>query len=123
MIERLRKDRTNLKWIFPGKVPGEPVATLLHVWNFVKERAQLAPDEKGRAARIYDLRHTFASVAAGGNYGLPIIGKLLGHTQQKTTQRYAHIADDPLKEAADRIGNAIAGKGGAEIVPIRGGAA
>src|SRR5262249_28359972 len=50
--------------------------------------------------------------------------ELLGHTQARTTQRYAHVADDPLKEAADRIGNAIAGtgKGGADVVKILGGA-
>jgi integrase len=71
-------------------------------------------------ARIYDLRHTFASVGAGGGLGLPIIGRLLGHTQARTTQRYAHLADDPLKEAAAKIGNVIAGAGkpGAAVTPI-----
>jgi hypothetical protein len=48
-------------------------------------------------ARPYDLRHTFASVGAGGGLSLPIIGKLLGHTQARTTQRYAHLADDPAE--------------------------
>jgi integrase len=124
LIDRLRRDRTSTKFVFPGKVPGEPVRTLLHVWNFVRERAQLEPDEKGRPARVYDLRHTFASLGVTERMGLPLIGRLLGHTQSRTTQRYAHIADDPLKEAADRIGNAIAGtdKPAAEIVKIHGGA-
>ena len=45
-------------------------------------------------ARPYDLRHTFASVGAGGGLSLAIIGKLLGHTQARTTQRYAHLADE-----------------------------
>lgn len=62
-------------------------------------------------ARAYDLRHTFASVGAGGGLSLQIIGKLLGHTQARTTQRYAHLADDPLREAASKIGGAIAGAG------------
>lgn len=62
-------------------------------------------------ARIYDLRHTFASVGAGGGMSLQIIGRLLGHTQMRTTQRYAHLADDPLKEAAAKIGATIAGAG------------
>jgi integrase len=62
-------------------------------------------------ARIYDLRHTFASVGAGGGLSLQIIGRLLGHTQTRTTQRYARLADDPLREAAARITAAIAGAG------------
>jgi integrase len=119
LIEKLRKHRTSAKWVFPGRVPGEPVRTLLHVWNFVRERAKLEPDEKGRPARVYDLRHTYASVAVTGNLNLPIIGKLLGHTQQKTTQRYAHVADDPLREAANRIGAVIAGGESAELVRLK----
>src|SRR5262249_12674977 len=47
--------------------------------------------------RLHDLRHSFASIAASGGMGLPIIGKMLGHTQQATTQRYAHLAADPVK--------------------------
>jgi integrase len=62
-------------------------------------------------ARLYDLRHSFASIGAGGGLSLHIIGKLLGHTQGRTTQRYAHVADDPLREAADKIGAVISGAG------------
>jgi hypothetical protein len=53
---------------------------------------------------------------------LPLIGRLLGHTQARTTQRYAHLADDPLREAADKIASAItkAGQGG-KVVRLRGG--
>jgi integrase len=82
----------------------------------------LAGSSDQPAARLYDLRHTFASVGAGGGLSLPIIGRLLGHTQARTTQRYAHLADDPLREAADKIATAIskAGQGG-NIVRLRGG--
>lgn len=58
--------------------------------------------------RLYDLRHTFASMGAGASMGLPVIGKLLGHTQARTTQRYAHLADAPMREAAENIGGMIA---------------
>lgn len=119
LIERLRKTRKD-GLVFPGDVGGEPLKTLHHVWAHVREQAQLEKDEKGRAARPYDLRHTFASVAVGGGLNLPIIGKLLGHTQARTTSRYAHIADDPLREAANKVGAVIDGKPGAEIVPLRG---
>ena len=63
-------------------------------------------------ARLYDLRHSFASIGAAGGLSLPIIGKLLGHTRTPTTARYAHLADDPLREATERIGKVITGGGG-----------
>ena len=59
--------------------------------------------------RLHDLRHSFASIAVGGGMSLPMIGKLLGHTQTTTTARYAHLADNPLKEANDAIGNRLQG--------------
>jgi site-specific recombinase XerD len=72
--------------------------------------------------RLHDLRHSFASniVNAGGT--LPVIGALLGHRNIATTQRYAHLADDPLQAVADRaagsIAAALAGKPVAEIMPL-----
>jgi integrase len=76
-------------------------------------------------ARAYDIRHTFASIGAGGGLSLQIIGRLLGHTQSRTTQRYAHLADDPLREAATKIGDVIAGAGKSRAnvvaLPKRGG--
>jgi integrase len=115
LIERLRKARKG-NWVFPGDIAGEPLKALWHVWHFVRKQTGLGAD-----ARLYDLRHTFASVGAGGGLGLPIIGRLLGHTQSRTTQRYAHLADDPLREAADKITAVItgAGKPGAEIISIK----
>jgi integrase len=116
LVNRLRKQR-NGDWVFPGSIPGEPLKALWRIWRDVRRHAGL-----GRDARLYDLRHTVASIGAGGGLSLPIIGKLLGHTQARTTQRYAHLADDPLKEAAEKIGKVIAGAGkpGAEIVSIKG---
>lgn len=58
--------------------------------------------------RIHDLRHTHASVGVAAGLSLPIIGKLLGHTQPQTTARYAHLADDPQQQAAARIAGEIA---------------
>jgi integrase len=74
--------------------------------------------------RLHDLRHTYASLAvgaAGGGQSLAVIAKLLGHKDVRTTARYAHLADDPVKQAADRIAAAAAaglsGKAG-EVVAI-----
>jgi integrase len=118
LVDRLRKARAEgSTWMFPSHIAGEPIKALWHVWHFVRDRAGLGAD-----ARVYDLRHTFASVGAGGGLSLPIIGRLLGHTQVRTTQRYAHLGDDPLREAADKIGAVIAGAGkaGAKVLAIKG---
>ena len=116
LVDRLRGKRKG-QWVFPGDKPGEHLAALWHVWHFVRKRTGL-----GRDARVYDLRHSFASIGAGGGLSLPIIGRLLGHTQSRTTQRYAHLADDPLREAATKITTAIikARKPGGPVVPLRG---
>jgi integrase len=116
LIEDLRKERRSTEWVFPGDRPGQHIAAMWHLWHFVRKRAGLGPD-----ARLYDLRHTFASVGAGGGLSLPIIGRLLGHTQVRTTQRYAHLADNPLREAAAKITTVItsAGKAGGEVVTLK----
>lgn len=75
---------------------------LFRAWDRIRQAAGL-PD-----LRLHDLRHSFASVGAGTGHGLPVIGKLLGHATPATTARYAHLADDPLKRAADAISAEIA---------------
>lgn len=87
-------------------------------WRAIAKRAGLV------GVRIHDLRHTHASVGVGMDIGLPVIGKLLGHTNPDTTQRYAHLHEDPVRRAAERIGMNIAAAMGeplppaAEIIPI-----
>ncbi len=71
------------------------------VWSAARTRAGLAD------VRLHDLRHTFASFGAGGGFGLPVIGALLGHSNSATTARYAHLADDPVRKANDWIGGEI----------------
>jgi integrase len=79
-----------------------PRSDLKKPWKAIAKRAGLED------VRIHDLRHTHASVGAGMGLGLPIIGKLLGHTQTATTQRYAHLDNDPLKKASEHIGSRLA---------------
>ena len=61
----------------------------------------------GVRLRLHDLRHTAASVAVGQGATLPIIGRLLGHAQAQTTQRYAHVDFDPALLAANAVGNVL----------------
>lgn len=104
-------------YCIPGDKPDAPRADLKRLWTAVTARAGLD------GVRIHDLRHTFASFGAGGGLGLPIVGKLLGHSQASTTARYAHLDVDPLRRAADAIGATIAaamdGKPGREIVTMK----
>jgi hypothetical protein len=55
---------------------------------------------------------------ASAGLSLPVIGALLGHTQPGTTARYAHLFDDPLRAATERVGAIVTGKASAEVVPI-----
>jgi integrase len=84
-------------------------------WEAIRHRAALGP------IRLHDLRHTFAATGAGSNLGLPVIGKLLGHRRAETTSRYAHIAADPLKTAADAIASKLAAKMGEPSVAAKDG--
>ena len=89
-------------YVIPGDDLEKPRADLKRPWEAVSKRAGLY------GVRLHDLRHTYASFGAGGGLGLPIIGKLLGHTQASTTQRYAHLDNDPLRRASEQIGGTIA---------------
>ena len=82
-------------FIFPGRVTGQPIKDLKRFWKSVTTTAGL------NDYRIHDNRHTHASHLVSSGLSLPIVGKLLGHTNPMTTQRYAHLADDPLREAAE----------------------
>jgi integrase len=88
-------------YIIPGEKAGQPKADLKKPWAAVCKAAGL------EGVRLHDLRHSFASIGAGASMGLPVIGKLLGHSQAATTHRYAHLDADPLRRAVDTIGATI----------------
>jgi integrase len=93
-------------YVIAGEAAGtdkeKPRADLKRPWAAIAKRAGLG------GVRLHDLRHTYASFGAGGGLGLPIIGKLLGHTQAATTARYAHLDSDPLRRASEAIAGRIA---------------
>lgn len=88
-------------YIVAGAKVGAPRADLKKPWAAVCRAAGL------EGVRLHDLRHSFASFGAAASLGLPIIGKLLGHSQPATTHRYAHLDVDPLRRAVDTIGATI----------------
>jgi len=88
-------------FVIVGAKPGARLSDLEKPWRAIRARAQL------ENVRLHDLRHAFASIAASSGMGLPIIGKILGHTQAATTARYAHLASDPVKAAAASIAGKI----------------
>jgi integrase len=87
--------------VIRGRLHGQPIIDLARPWKLACAGAKL------QGVRIHDLRHTAASVGVGAGLNLPLIGRLLGHTQMQTTQRYAHVDIDPALIAANAIGNAI----------------
>jgi integrase len=89
-------------YVFPSDDLSRPKADLKRPWALLIRAADLP------GLRLHDLRHSFASVGVGSSMGLPIIGKLLGHANAKTTARYAHLDADPLRRASDLIGASIA---------------
>ena len=100
LLEGLPRDEDN-PWVIAGKKQGSHLTDLQHPWRRIRARAEL------NDVRIHDLRHSFASRALALGEGLPMIGKLLGHTQVQTTARYAHLARDTVKASAARIGDSI----------------
>jgi len=130
--EAIREKATVTVWAAaPDTLPGRLVAELAERTkrkpSYAAVRA-LAAERKVTLpagltdARVHDLRHSFASILASGGASLPLIGALLGHTQASTTHRYAHLSDDPLRAAAERVGALVTGAAGgksADVVPLR----
>ena len=106
-------------FVILGEKSDRPRSDLNRPWGRITIHAKL------QGLRIHDLRHSFASIGAGGGLGLPIVGKLLGHATPAATARYAHIDNDPMRRASERIGSTIAaalGEAttmGADVVRLR----
>ena len=83
-------------WVFPGGGEAGHITDVKRTFQAVTREAGL------EGVRLHDMRHAFASFAISNGASLAVVGKLLGHTQAQTTQRYAHLLDDPLRAAADQ---------------------
>jgi integrase len=105
--------------LFPGQGGNAYRVDMKRFWVSVCRSAAVT------GVRMHDLRHSYASYLASSGLSLPVIGALLGHTQAATTQRYAHLLDDPLRAATERVGAIVTGAGkaasGGEVVPLTAG--
>ncbi|MCB2056321.1 MAG: tyrosine-type recombinase/integrase, partial [Novosphingobium sp.] len=87
--------------VIVGALGGAHLVNLQKPWRRIRKKAGL--DD----VRLHDLRHSFASIGAEVGGSLPMIGKLLGHSQPRTTQRYAHLEDRVVDRLNNQVGQAI----------------
>lgn len=116
LLEEMR-ERTDASehYLFPGDGPDKPLQGIRKFWCEITQQIGL------ENYRLHDNRHTHASHLVSSGLSLEIVGRLLGHTNPLTTNRYAHLADDPLRAAVERFGSkveALDDKGRAEVVSI-----
>jgi integrase len=111
LAERLKR-AGDAEYVFPGRSASGERQDLRYAWTRICKAAGIA------GLRIHDLRHSHASFLVSAGFSLPTIGAMLGHTQPRTTARYAHLLDDPLKKAAEAVGAIVAGGEGGEVVPL-----
>jgi site-specific recombinase XerD len=92
-------DRRGLpEFVFPGNGGHTHQREIKRAWQTICRRAEIS------GLRVHDLRHSFASQLASGGASLLLIGAMLGHSQPRTTARYAHIFDSPLRQATEKVG-------------------
>ena len=107
-------------YVIAGDRLDRPRSDLKRPWELVTRAAGLT------GLRIHDLRHTYASHGAAAGMGLTIVGRLLGHADVRTTNRYSHFDTDPMRRAANTVGNTLAAAIGekatveGKVIPIRG---
>ncbi len=102
------------EYVFPARIGGHRTE-IKGSWQAICKAARLD------GVRVHDLRHSYASILASAGLSLPVIGALLGHTQAQTTARYAHLFDDPLRAATERVGAIVAQvDNGGEVVALKG---
>jgi integrase len=92
LLQSLRQDAQG-EYVFPSGVTGRPCPSLWFPWRRIRARAGLED------VRLHDLRHSFASFLVNDGVSLYVVQALLGHANARTTQRYAHLANDTLSDA------------------------
>jgi integrase len=101
LLESLPRLERN-PFVFPGLKENEHLTEVKRLWYAARHAAKLD------GLRLHDLRHSFASVPATSGESLLVVRSLLGHKRASTTERYAHLSDDPVRRAANRAAGDIA---------------
>ncbi|WP_256750749.1 site-specific integrase [Mesorhizobium sp. Mes31] len=116
VLSKIQKEQDPASaWVFPGRSKEGFRNDIRTAWEAALAAAEI------KSLRVHDLRHSFASTLVGSGYSLPMIGAALGHSNHSTTMRYAHLADDPLREAMTRAADLIEAAStseGAEILQM-----
>ena len=99
-------------WVFPNPKTSKPYVSIFNSWNAARIAAGLAD------VRIHDLRHSFASFLVNAGRSLYEVQRILGHTQIKTTQRYAHLSQDTLLDAVNAASD-MAGSMVYTVAPLK----
>jgi integrase len=107
LLSEIRAEQSGRdEWVFPSSAgKAGHVVELARAWRTICEAAGI------EGLRVHDLRHSFASQLASGGASLPLIGALLGHSNPATTSRYAHLFDDPMRAAVEKVGAVVAAAG------------
>jgi len=95
--------RHGCEWAFPNPKTLKPYVSIYYSWDTARREAGLED------VRIHDLRHSYASFLVNAGRSLYEVQRLLGHTQIKTTQRYAHLSHDTLLDATNSVNSALGG--------------
>ena len=109
VIDTIPRYSPDCPFLFPARPPTRHITGIEYQWHRIRNEAGLP------GLRIHDLRHSWASVAAMNGVDMVTIAKLLGHALVETTERYTHLSDRSVADAADRVSNrihaALAGRG------------
>lgn len=92
-----QEDGQGAEWVFPSPRTGQPFVSIFYGWDAARKKAGLAE------VRMHDLRHTFASLLINSSYELYDVMSALGHTQMRTTMRYAHLSRDRKRAAVEAV--------------------
>ena len=101
VIDAIPRHSADCPYLFPARPPTRPIDSLNTHWDRIRREAGLSD------VRLHDLRHSWASVAAMNGVDMVTIAKLLGHALVETTERYTHLSDRSVADAADRVSNRI----------------
>ena len=109
LIQRMREQRRSSGFVFPAPTKSGHIDISSKQWAAIRDAARL------KNFRMHDLRHSFASILVSSGFSLEQIGRLLGHSNASTTQRYAHVSDQAQQRATDHVAAALP----SNVVPMR----